>query len=68
MVDMEFKVGDRVNHWLYGEGEVIEGDVPKGDLLVHYYSNRSLDCSDGFHKVTAPFELDCKTTKKGATP
>ena len=64
---LKFEIGDKVNHLLYGEGEVIEGDVPEGHLLVHYYSNRSLDCPDGFHKVTAPVELKRSRKKRKKT-
>ena len=63
---MKFKIGDKVNHPLYGKGEVIEGDVPEGDLLVHFFK-KSLDCPDGFHKITAPVELKRSRKKRKKT-
>ena len=53
----KFKVGDKVKNSLYGKGEVIELDFSTAHLLVHYF-NRSLDCPDGFHKITAPCEIE----------
>ena len=60
---MNYHIGDIVNHPLYGKGEIIEGDVPQGDLLVHFFK-KTLDCPDGFHKITAPFELKKICTKR----
>ena len=52
----ELSIGDRVIHPLFGKGEVIEGDVPKDHLLVHFF-RQTLDCPDGFHRIMVPIEL-----------
>ena len=54
-----FQVGDKIKHALYGKGEVIDidGEAPENHILVHYFK-RSLDCPDGFNKITAPCEIE----------
>ena len=58
-----FKVGDRVQHPLYGKGEIVEVNYLSEDHMLVRYFKRSLDAPDGFHKVTAPIEIEL--THKG---
>ena len=53
----QFEVGEKVNHRLYGKGEVIKIELPQGNILVHYFKC-SLDQPNGFNKITARNDLE----------